>query len=610
MKKQLLTLSTLFITYIASAQVGIGTTSPSEALDVETSDATKTAIDINNTSTGDPKINFQLNGTTNFSIGIDNSDSDKLKIGTSALETNTAITIDGSQNVGVGTSSPISGLDIQTSMGLKVTTITAATTLNNTHNVVLCNTGPYTVTLPAASACSGRVYKLKNIDPTSAPITIDGNGADLIEGNPTYSLYPYKNTITIISDGTQWHAIESYSDSAVGAISALNCGSATHNGVLAATQVASGVSSEIPYTGGNGGAYAGQTVSSTGVTGLTATLVAGNFTTGSGSLTYAITGTPTTAGTASFAISIAGRSCTLTRTVVNVGTITGLTCGSATNNGTLNAGSSASGVTSVVPYTGGNGGFHNGQTVASTGVTGLTATVAAGVFANGDGNLTYTITGNPDFAGTATFDLNIGGRTCTLARTVSCMTVATTVVDVVSPTGRTWMDRNLGATRQATSFNDQAAYGDLYQWGRLKDGHQCRYSSTTSTQSSSDVPGHGNFIIGFNDWRNPSNTNLWQGVSGTNNPCPSGYRLPTETELNNERLSWSSSDIAGAFASPLKFTTGARRYSNGGINDFTMGLYWSSTISGSNSRYLVITSSSFMFTEYRAMGSSVRCIKD
>ena len=80
MKKQLLTLSTLFITYFASAQVGIGTTSPSEALDVETSDATKTAIDINNTSTGDPKINFQLNGTTNFSIGIDNSDSDKLKI--------------------------------------------------------------------------------------------------------------------------------------------------------------------------------------------------------------------------------------------------------------------------------------------------------------------------------------------------------------------------------------------------------------------------------------------------------------------------------------------------------------------------------------------------
>ena len=43
-----------------SAQVGIGTTTPSNDLDVESGDATKTAIEINNTSTGDPKINFQF----------------------------------------------------------------------------------------------------------------------------------------------------------------------------------------------------------------------------------------------------------------------------------------------------------------------------------------------------------------------------------------------------------------------------------------------------------------------------------------------------------------------------------------------------------------------
>jgi len=147
-----------------SAQVGIGTTMPSNDLDVEGSGAAATAIDINNTSTGDPKINLQVGGTTTFSIGIDNSDSDKLKIGTSAVETNTAITIDGSQNVGVGTSSPASTLDVQGSMGLKVSTITAATTLNSTHNVVLCNTGAYTVTLPAAASNTGRAYYIKNID--------------------------------------------------------------------------------------------------------------------------------------------------------------------------------------------------------------------------------------------------------------------------------------------------------------------------------------------------------------------------------------------------------------------------------------------------------------
>jgi hypothetical protein len=106
MKKQLLTFLSLLITGIISAQVGIGTTTPTQALDIETNEAGGTAIDINNTGTGDPKINLQLNGTTTFSIGVDNDDSDKLKIGTSAPETNTRITIDNTGNVGVGTATP------------------------------------------------------------------------------------------------------------------------------------------------------------------------------------------------------------------------------------------------------------------------------------------------------------------------------------------------------------------------------------------------------------------------------------------------------------------------------------------------------------------------
>jgi hypothetical protein len=112
MKKQLLTLLALLITGIISAQVGIGTTTPSQALDIETNEAGGTVIDINNTGTGDPKINLQLNGTTTFSIGVDNDDADKLKIGTTAPETNTRVTIDNTGNVGVGTSTPGAKLDV------------------------------------------------------------------------------------------------------------------------------------------------------------------------------------------------------------------------------------------------------------------------------------------------------------------------------------------------------------------------------------------------------------------------------------------------------------------------------------------------------------------
>ena len=199
----------------------------------------------------------------------------------------------------------------------------------------------------------------------------------------------------------------------LGLIGALNCGSATNNGTLTAGSPASGVSSEISYSGGNGGTHSGQTVSSTGVTGLTATLAPGTFSNGSGSLNYTIIGTPNENGTAIFILNIGGQTCTLLRIVdLPEGILSDLNCSSPINIGTLTVGSPASGVSSEIPYTGGNGGTHNGQSVESTGVTGLTATLLAGTFTNGSGSLTYTISGTPSNSGTASFAISVGGQTC------------------------------------------------------------------------------------------------------------------------------------------------------------------------------------------------------
>jgi uncharacterized protein (TIGR02145 family) len=189
--------------------------------------------------------------------------------------------------------------------------------------------------------------------------------------------------------------------------------------------------------------------------------------------------------------------------------------------------------------------------------------------------------------------------------------------NVTNPTtGEIWMDRNLGASQVATSSTDAAAYGDLYQWGRAADGHESRTSGTTSILATSDTPGHGNFITNVSspyDWRNPQNNNLWQGVSGTNNPCPSGYRLPTEAEWEAERTSWSSNNAAGAFASPLKLPVAGNRYSSIGslFSVGSNGYYWSSTIDGTYSRNLRFSSSNaYMVSNFRSNGFSVRCIKD
>ena len=189
--------------------------------------------------------------------------------------------------------------------------------------------------------------------------------------------------------------------------------------------------------------------------------------------------------------------------------------------------------------------------------------------------------------------------------------------NVTNPTtGQIWMDRNLGASQVATSSTDAASYGDLYQWGRAADGHQIRTSGTTTILSTTDTPGDGNFItIGSSpyDWRSPQNDNLWQGVSGTNNPCPSGYRLPTEAEWEAERTSWSSNNAAGAFASPLKLpVAGIRDYSNGSLYSVgSNGGYWSSTVDGTRSRRLYFHSSTASMISYRrAFGYSVRCLKE
>jgi uncharacterized protein (TIGR02145 family) len=109
----------------------------------------------------------------------------------------------------------------------------------------------------------------------------------------------------------------------------------------------------------------------------------------------------------------------ITYSISGGGDLFGLECSSPFNQGVLIAGIPAIGVSSAIYYTGSNGGSYSGQTVNSTGVTGLTATLAGGTFAMGAGSVVYTITGTPSISGTAIFALSLGGQNCTLARTIS-----------------------------------------------------------------------------------------------------------------------------------------------------------------------------------------------
>lgn len=203
--------------------------------------------------------------------------------------------------------------------------------------------------------------------------------------------------------------------------------------------------------------------------------------------------------------------------------------------------------------------------------------------------------------------------------TVFCNGDTTEIVDVTNPiTGKTWMDRNLGARRVAQSFNDANAYGDRYQWGRRADGHQCSNSRVVYSFANVDTPSHRDFIgdnVSNTDWRSPRNDNLWQGVNGINNPCPSGYRIPTQTEWEAEYQNWSTQDGNGAFNSRLKLSASGYRGADGVVaSTGTNGEYSSSTISGIYFRRLGANTTAMsrlnMNNGWRGGGRSVRCIKN
>ena len=204
-----------------------------------------------------------------------------------------------------------------------------------------------------------------------------------------------------------------------------------------------------------------------------------------------------------------------------------------------------------------------------------------------------------------------GGESTTGTDTV------TTVVDVTGADGRVWMDRNLGATQVATSSTDVASYGDLYQWGRAKDGHELRTSTITNTTATSGFPGHGNFITADSatdyNWTDfAEEDDLWQ--SGLNDPCPLGYRVPIEAELEGERAHFSPSNAVGIFNSPLKLPLSDFRFvSSGTLNAAgVLGYYWSSTVEvGSYVRILYFGSGAVSVSSgHRASGFVVRCLKD
>lgn len=192
-------------------------------------------------------------------------------------------------------------------------------------------------------------------------------------------------------------------------------------------------------------------------------------------------------------------------------------------------------------------------------------------------------------------------------------------------TGRIWLDRNLGAKRVATYASDRKAYGNLYQWGRPSDGHECinwlsdkqGTAQTPSTKELSDTeqPDHNYFIkapLLPENWLKTPNPLIWTGVDAINNPCPKGFRIPTKNEWDKELESWGTKDTIGAFKSPLKLVLSGSRSAEDGsfISVGKWGQYWSSDFLLGTPANLLVSNISRTAYSGAAFGYCVRCIKD
>ena len=178
-----------------------------------------------------------------------------------------------------------------------------------------------------------------------------------------------------------------------------------------------------------------------------------------------------------------------------------------------------------------------------------------------------------------------------------------TVTNIPGETAKCWITSNLGADHQATAVDDatEPSAGWYWQFNR-KQGYK-------NTGGSSVSP----------SWTVNSISEAFDWTTATD-PCAielgTGWHVPTSTEWTNVDATaggnWTT--WSGPWSSGLKIHgAGYLNSGTGALNNRGAdGHYWSNVrSSNTNGNYLYMTSSfSGMSTDVKALGFSVRCIRD
>lgn len=92
---------------------------------------------------------------------------------------------------------------------VNVVTKTASYVATTADTVILCDatSGDITITLPTAVGISGKVFNIKKTNSNANSVTIDANASQTIDGDLTQIITSQYDSVTIVSDGSNWHII-------------------------------------------------------------------------------------------------------------------------------------------------------------------------------------------------------------------------------------------------------------------------------------------------------------------------------------------------------------------------------------------------------------------
>ncbi len=156
--------------------------------------------------TGKANDGYLISSGSDFYLVNNNASKDMIFLTGGTAPVNEAMRITANERIAIGTTIPTSTLSVNGSQSVANRVVNGNTTLGSSDYVVINTGNSNSFTLPVASSCSGRVYKIVNhgtgnISLSVSFIQASGSTTNII-GTAAGS-----NMIEILSDGTNWRRI-------------------------------------------------------------------------------------------------------------------------------------------------------------------------------------------------------------------------------------------------------------------------------------------------------------------------------------------------------------------------------------------------------------------